>query len=87
MCAQSVGVSAARTLTTTATLAPTATNQANREVATRHGITQKSAAPARRPLDCRVIRLATIRSDHAGTGQDSLRRQLRLTRTTAARVH
>ena len=34
---------------------------------------QKSAAPARRPLDCRVIRLATIRSDHAGTRQDSLR--------------
>ena len=29
-------------------------------------ITQKSAAPARRPLDCRVIRLA-IRSDYAGT--------------------
>ena len=49
---------------------------------------RKVSRPARCPLDCRVIRLATIRNgDHAGTRQDSLRRQPRPTRQLPSRVH
>jgi spore coat protein CotF len=64
MCAQSVAASAARTQTTTATPAPIATNPANREAATKYGITQCMEQKALYKLAERVAKTTLAARPH-----------------------